>query len=346
MTFTLADGTQIKVPTWSAFEALKELCTQMNSNIEALQTIVSALQNNDYVKNITPIYDGTKEIGYIIEFTKSGKVTIYHGADGKDGVDGAPGQDGEDGQDGAAPIIGVAQDTDGIYYWTVNGSWLLDADGNKVKAVGTDGQDGADGAPGQDGSDGADGVTPQLKIENGLWYVSYDDGSTWLEMGQATGNQGPQGSAGSDGADGDSFFQSVTETNDYVSMVLADGTEIKIPKYSAVAATLVLDNVTGFTATFNGEVVRNTMDLKVTVYYGTTDNLTVYKNKGSVSVTEFDGSTFTLKLTGLAANTTYYYFSEVISNGTATFSGIASFRTGEEDSYVDWEEGENVGGDI
>ena len=346
VTFTLADGTQIKVPTWSAFEALKELCTQMNSNIEALQTIVSALQNNDYVKNITPIYDGTKEIGYIIEFTKSGKVTIYHGADGKDGVDGAPGQDGEDGQDGAAPIIGVAQDTDGIYYWTVNGSWLLDADGNKVKAVGTDGQDGADGAPGQDGSDGADGVTPQLKIENGLWYVSYDDGSTWLEMGQATGNQGPQGSAGSDGADGDSFFQSVTETNDYVSMVLADGTEIKIPKYSAVAATLVLDNVTGFTATFNGEVVRNTMDLKVTVYYGTTDNLTVYKNKGSVSVTEFDGSTFTLKLTGLAANTTYYYFSEVISNGTATFSGIASFRTGEEDSYVDWEEGENVGGDI
>ena len=346
VTFTLADGTQIKVPTWSAFEALKELCTQMNSNIEALQVIVNALQNNDYVKSITPIYDGAKEIGYIIEFTKSGKVTIYHGEDGKDGVDGAPGQDGEDGQDGATPIIGVAQDTDGIYYWTVNGSWLLDADGNKVKAVGTDGQDGSDGADGSNGTDGNDGVTPQLKIENGLWYVSYDDGSTWLEMGQATGDQGPQGSVGSDGADGDSFFQSVTETNDYVSMVLADGTEIKIPKYSAVAATLALDNVTGFTATFNGEVVRNTMDLKVTVYYGTTDNLTVYKNKGSVSLTEFDGSTFTLKLTGLAANTTYYYFSEVISNGTATFSEIASFRTGEEDSYVDWGEGENVGGDI
>ena len=344
--FVLADGTRIQVPTWSAFEALKEQCERMNANIEALQVIVNALQNNDYVKSVTPIYEGTKEIGYIIEFSKSGKVTIYHGQDGQDGANGA---DGADGADGATPVIGVAQDTDGIYYWTVNGSWLLDADGNKVKAVGTDGQDGADGAPGQDGSDGTDGadgqdgVTPQLKIENGMWYVSYDNGQTWIEIGQATGDQGPQGAAG---ADGDSFFQSVTETNDYVSMVLADGTEIKIPKLSAAAATLTLDNLTGFTATFYGEVIRHTFDLKVTAYYGTTENITVYKHTGKVSVTEFEGDTFTLKLTELAANTTYYYFTEVISNGTATFSEIASFRTGEEDSYVDWGEGENVGGDI
>jgi hypothetical protein len=63
-------------------------------------------------------------------------------------------------------------------------------------------------------------------------------------------------------------------------------------------------------------------------------------------VTEFNGETFTLKLTGLAANTTYYYFTEVIYNGTVTFSDTMSFRTGNADSYVDWDEGENVGGDI
>ena len=323
--FVLANGTEIKVPTWSAFEALKQQCEQMNANIEALQVIVNALQNNDYITSITPIYEGGKEIGYIIEFTKSGRVTIYHG------------------QDGHTPIIGVAKDTDGIYYWTVDGSWLLDENGQKVKAVGIDGQNGSNGQTGATGSAGKDGVTPQLKIESGMWHVSYDNGASWIELGQATGDQGPQGNPGENG---DSFFQSVAETNDYVLMVLANGTEIKIPKASAVAATLTLDNVSGFTATFTGQVIRHSLDLKVTVYYSTTDNLTVYKHKGKTSVTEFNGDTFTLRLTELAANTTYYYFTEVICDGTTTFSEISSFRTGKEDSYVDWGEGENVGGDI
>jgi len=315
----LTNGSTIKLPTWSAFEELKQQCEKMNANIEALQDIVNALQNNDYIKSITPIYEGVEEIGYIIEFTKSGKVTIYHGQDGVDGL---------------TPIIGVAKDADGIYYWTVDGSWLLDSDGQKVKAVGTDGQNGengSDGAPGQDGDDGTDGkdgITPQLKIEEGKWYVSYDNGATWIELGKATG--------------GDAFFQSVTETDEYVLMVLANGTEIRIPKAPAVAATLTLDNITGFTATFSGQVIRHSLDLKVTVYYSTTDNLTVYKYKGKTSVTEFSGDTFTLKVTGLAANTAYYYFTEVVSNGTSTFSDVKSFATGEADSYIDWENGENI----
>ena len=356
--FVLANGAEIKVPTWSAFEVLKKQCEQMNANIEALQVIVNALQNNDYITSITPIYEGGKEVGYIITFTKSGKVTIYHGKDGQDGANGSNGTNGTDGVDGHTPIIGVAKHTDGIYYWTVDGSWLLDENGQKVKAVGIDGQNGSNGQNGATGAPGAagkDGVTPQLKIEDGMWYVSYDNGASWIELGQATGDQGPQGEAGAvgpqgpqgtPGVDGDAFFQSVTETNDYVLMVLANGTEIKIPKYSAVAATLTLGKVTGFTATFDGQVVRHSLDLKVTVYYSTTDNLTVYKHKGKTSVTEFNGDTFTLRLTDLAANTTYYYFTEVICDGTTTFSEISSFRTDKEDSYVDWGEGENVGGDI
>ena len=229
------------------------------------------------------------------------------------------------GKDSSAPVIGFAKDIDGVYYWTVNGQWLLDEDGNKVSVEGRDGQD---------------GITPQLKIEGGMWYVSYDNGVSWVEVGPATGPQGDLDQ------NGDTFFQSVTQDEENVYLVLADGTEITISKLPPVAATLVLDNISGFTATFNGTVNRSSRDLKVTVYYGTTDNLTVYKYKGKVSVTEFNGETFTLKLTGLAAETTYYYFTEVICNGTVTFSDTMSFRTGNADSYVDWGEGENVGGDI
>lgn len=74
--FTLSNGTQIKLPTWSAFEALKTLCNQMNTNISSLQTIVTALQNNDYITEITPVMQDGIEIGYTIRFNKSNPITI------------------------------------------------------------------------------------------------------------------------------------------------------------------------------------------------------------------------------------------------------------------------------
>ncbi len=385
--FTLANGTEFKIPTWSAYEALKKECEQMNANIVALQTVVSVLENKDYVTSVTPIYEGVKEIGYIINFSKSGKVTIYHG---KDGEKGEQGDKGETGADGQTPVIGIKQDTDGIYYWTLNGSWLL-SDGQKVKAVGIDGAkgeqgevgpqgpqgetgpqgpqgeqgpqgnqgvQGEQGPQGEQGVAGADGITPQLKIENGKWYISNDKGTSWEEVGQATGDQGPQGDKGDQGEtgpqgpqgeagqDGDSFFQSVTEDEENVYLTLSDGTKYSVPKIPAAAAVLTLANTTGFTATFNGTVIKSSLDLKVTVYYSTTPDLTVYKNKGKVSVTEFVGDSFILKLSGLGAETTYYYFTEVISNGTVKYSTVNTFRTGRADSYVDWEEGDHVGGEI
>ena len=356
--FVLSNGQQFKIPTWSAYEALKEQCEQMNSNIEALQTIVAALQNNDYVTSVTPIYEGATEIGYVITFSKGGKATIYHGKDGAKGEQGEKGDKGDTGEAGATPVIGVAKDTDGVYYWTLNGNWLVDEAGNKIPTTGKDGADGvqgetgATGPQGPQGEAGKDGITPQLKIENGRWLVSYDNGQSWVDVGQATGDQGPQGEQGEQGIqgeagkNGDSFLQSVTQDEDNVYLTLADGTILTISKTPPPAATLVLDKTTGFTATFNGTVVKKSLDLKVTVYYSTVSNLTIYKNKGKVSVTEFNGDSFVLKLTGLAAETTYYYFTEIISNGTVKYSDISSFQTGKADSYVDWEEGENVGGDI
>ena len=49
---------------------LEELCKQMNTNISSLQTIVTALQNNDYVTGITPVMQGGKEVGYTITLAK------------------------------------------------------------------------------------------------------------------------------------------------------------------------------------------------------------------------------------------------------------------------------------
>lgn len=141
---------------------LEELCKQMNTNISSLQSIVTALQNNDYVKGVTPVMQNSKEVGYTITFSKSNPITIYHGKDGNDGQDGA---DGTNGKDGTTPTIGVKQDADGVYYWTLNGEWLTDAQGNKIKAEGKDGKDGSDG---NDGTNGKDGVTPKSKTIFGL----------------------------------------------------------------------------------------------------------------------------------------------------------------------------------
>ena len=223
--------------------ALEELCKQMNTNIVALQTVVNALQKNDFITNVSPVRKDGEVVGYTITFAHSDTITIYHGTNGKDG---ANGKDGKDGKDGYTPQIGVMKDTDGIYYWTVDGEWLLDGKGNKVQANGvngtdgTNGSNGSDGKDGNDGADGKDGITPRLKIENDYWYVSYDNGATWTELGKATGedgkdgqdgNDGADGSDGADGEDGDSIFKSVTQDDEYVYFNLADGTMITLPKH-------------------------------------------------------------------------------------------------------------------
>ena len=196
--------------------ALEELCKQMNTNISSLQSIVNALQKNDYITNVSPVRKDGEIVGYTITFAHSDTITIYHGTNGKDGANG---------KDGYTPQIGVMKDTDGIYYWTVDGEWLLDGKGNKIQANGINGTNGTNGSNGQDGSNGTngvDGITPRLKIENDYWYVSYDNGATWTELGKATGE---------DEADGDTIFSSITQDDEYVYFNLADGTMITLPKH-------------------------------------------------------------------------------------------------------------------
>ena len=192
--FTLSNGTQIKLPTWSAFEALQRLCNETNTNLSALQTIVTALQNNDYITSVDPLTENGKVVGYTIKFAKSNPIVIYNG---------------KDGADGNTPVISVKKDTDGIYYWTLDGEFIV-VDEQKIKAQGTDGNNGADGS---------DGVTPKLEIREGYWWISYDNGTNWSQLGKATGE---------DGKDADSI--KITQDENNVYFELADGTVITISK--------------------------------------------------------------------------------------------------------------------
>ena len=171
---------------------LETMCKEMQQNITSMSDALNALQSNDYVTNVAPITLDGETIGYTITFAKGKPISIYNGTDG---------------QDGTTPVIGVKQDSDGVWYWTMNGSWLLDAEGKKVRTSGTD------------GNDGNNGITPQIKIDEGYWYVSVDNGVTWTKLGKATGE------------DGDSFFKSVEDASTAVIITLADGTVISLPKY-------------------------------------------------------------------------------------------------------------------
>ena len=216
--------------------ALEEQCTEMNSNIEALRALIEAMEGGNYITKVEPIEENGVVVGYTISFAEGDPITIYHGKDGKDGEDGKDGANGTGG--GAAPQIGIRQDTDGAYYWTLDGEWLFDDNGNKVKAVGEDGKD---------GKDGEDGITPELKIENDYWYISYDNGASWTELGKAKGEDGQDGQGGQGGS---SLFKSVTQDDNYVYFTLSDNSVITIAKSVELSIEFDLSAV--------GEVTINT----------------------------------------------------------------------------------------
>ena len=192
---------------------LEEQCKQINANINSLQIIVNALKEANHITSISNLVENGVEIGYKIEFAKSDPIHIYHG---KAGADGARGEDGY------TPLIGVKKDKDGIYYWTLDGSWLVDNDGNKVRAQGLDGKDGYNGKDGKDGYNGKNGVTPKLRIKDGNWEVSYNNGVSWETLGSATGGVVP------------CPIKSVEVKGRYVLFTLNSGDEIKIPLYNAI----------------------------------------------------------------------------------------------------------------
>ena len=310
----------------SRVQKLEQLCQQMNTNISSLQTIVTALQNNDYVTACTPLMDDGVQIGYTITFAKSGSMVIYHGKDGQNGSDG---KDGADGKDGYTPVIGIKQDTDGIYYWTLDGEWLLDDAGNKIEAQGVDGKDGEDGKDGTDGingADGKDGITPQLKIENDYWYVSYDNGASWTQLGKATGEDGKDGTNGTDGtngADGKSFFQDVTQDDNNVYFTLADGTVITVPKGVALSIEFAESDLVVMSPNSSREIGYTVTSATETVKVEVTSSADI---KAKVVVDDANGLTGQIHITTGDAIDEYCKVIVFVSNGDKVIMRSITFE--------------------
>ncbi len=121
-----------------------ELESKVNENASSISKLVEAA-----AKAVTITSVETLEDGYKIHFSDGTVSTLTNG------------------EDAVAPVVGIKEE-DGVYYWTIDGEFILN-DGEKVPVTG------------EDGVDGVDGKTPQFKIENSVWYVSFD-GEVWTEV--------------------------------------------------------------------------------------------------------------------------------------------------------------------
>ena len=216
---------------------LETLCAQMNTNISSIQTIIEALKQQDYITGVNPVEENTVVIGYTITFAKNKPITIYNGEKGS--------------------FLGTKKDSDGVYYWVLDGNWLLDDDGEKMQVS---------------------GVTPQLKIEDGHWLVSVDEGKTWDDAGEATG---------------DSFFKEVDySAEDFVKFVFADGTEVQVPKKETFAISFAEPLPLKITA---GE----TVEIAYTLSHGDEKTLvkTITSNGWKASVEKRDNLSGTISIT-------------------------------------------------
>ena len=176
--------------TRAKLDALQGLVSSINRDLSSLQTIVSELDDSHSVHAVSPV----EGVGYDLSF-KDGKVVRI--------------TFGKDGTDGRVLPLGVLQDENGVYCWTVDGEFLLDEAGNKVQAGATQ---------------GVDGVVPQLKTEEGSWWISLDGGASFEPL------------ATCEEMDGYTVFKSVDAVSDpeKVLLTLSDGTVMELPRYVPV----------------------------------------------------------------------------------------------------------------
>ena len=121
----------------SRLDKMDQRLTTVESQVASLNTQLTKLQGlmdgKLFISNIEDKEDGTHVITFVDVYGGMSTMTLT---------------------DGQAPDISVKQTPDGKWYWTVNGEWLLDSNGNKVPVT------------------GEQGVTPSMKIEDGKWKFS------------------------------------------------------------------------------------------------------------------------------------------------------------------------------
>ena len=158
--------------------AVEEHVKKANEDIKTLKDLVSAASQG---KTITEVKK-TDE-GYDLTFSDKQVISIKMGRDG---------------MDGHSPKISVALDG-GVYYWQLDGKWLLDTQGQKVRVSG---ETGPQGIPGKEGATGPQGI-PGKDGATGPQGIPGRDGATGPQgIPGKDGATGPQGIPGKDGATG------------------------------------------------------------------------------------------------------------------------------------------------
>lgn len=166
-------------------ENLSKRVAAINENIASLQTMADKYKSYIYVTNYRPVYSGKDIIGYTIIFSDGTTITLNNGVTKDD------------------PIIGLQLGEDGMYYWiiTVGGKtdFIYDETGQKVAAT---------------------VASPIMKIVDGVWQVSFDNGYIWQKFDKAQAE------------DGKSFVDSIVTKGNYVYLYLVSGRTVSFPTYS------------------------------------------------------------------------------------------------------------------
>lgn len=138
--------------------AAASLCAcngDLKDRVDTLETKVAALESkvNENVSSIAKLAEAAANAVTIASVTPNEDKTSYtiKFSDGKTAVL-------TNGKDAEAPVVGM-KEFEGSLYWTVNGEFMTN-NGAKVPVS---------------------GKTPQFKIQDGKWYVSYD-GKAWDEV--------------------------------------------------------------------------------------------------------------------------------------------------------------------
>ena len=173
--------------THAKLKALQELAASVNNDLTTLNEIIAILDDSH---TIDPASLVQTDDGYEVSFRDGKKIYLHFGVDGVDGETLIP--------------IGVKNDEDGLYYWTVNGDFLRNADSTLMRAGATDGKNG--------------NIPKTMIDEKGVWRLSMDNWETYIEIGTV------------EEMDGVGVFSGIDLSDPTkVALTLMNGTVLEIP---------------------------------------------------------------------------------------------------------------------
>ena len=195
-------------------DRLQDVVKETNASLGTLQAIVDKMAAGGFIVDVQETAYGDTA-AYVLKFgyvdgngsvvEDTDPVILRTGVDGRNGLDADP------------IVLGVKYDQeDDRWYWydTQAGDYYL-SDGKRIPV---------------------DGRTPDLKIEDGYWWVSWDpddqsEDKVWTKMENwpAKGKDAPE------------VFSKVTPLDDRVELTLTDGTVLSVMRFLPVEVALTLD---------------------------------------------------------------------------------------------------------